>query len=98
VVWFGIGVVLSPIGIVLALTAPSARHRREPAPGRALPPMAAWSPPGWYPDPWRQALMRWYDGTHWTGYQYDPLSAPAPPTTAPRPVRPAVVSKRRALR
>jgi uncharacterized protein len=24
-------------------------------------------PPGWYPDPWRQAALRWWDGTAWTG-------------------------------
>jgi hypothetical protein len=24
------------------------------------------APPGWYPDPWRLATSRWYDGTQWT--------------------------------
>ena len=23
---------------------------------------------GWYPDPWRQAWWRWWDGGQWTGY------------------------------
>ncbi len=24
-------------------------------------------PPGWYADPWREAALRWWDGTAWTG-------------------------------
>jgi Protein of unknown function (DUF2510) len=28
------------------------------------------TPPGWYPDPWRMAQLRWWDGQHWTGYQH----------------------------
>jgi len=26
------------------------------------------APPGWYPDPWRQATWRWWDGNGWTAY------------------------------
>jgi hypothetical protein len=26
------------------------------------------APAGWYPDPWRQARWRWWDGHQWTGY------------------------------
>jgi hypothetical protein len=25
------------------------------------------TPAGWYPDPWRQAPLRWWDGSQWTG-------------------------------
>lgn len=24
--------------------------------------------PGWYPDPWKQAQLRWHDGNDWTGH------------------------------
>jgi len=26
------------------------------------------APPGWYPDPWRQATWRWWDGRTWTAF------------------------------
>jgi membrane protease YdiL (CAAX protease family) len=26
------------------------------------------APPGWYPDPWRQATWRWWDGAGWSPY------------------------------
>jgi len=29
------------------------------------------TPPGWHHDPWRQAPMRWWDGTHWTEHTAD---------------------------
>jgi hypothetical protein len=28
------------------------------------------SPPGWYPDPWREAPLRWWN-RQWTGYTHD---------------------------
>ena len=31
-------------------------------------PGAAGAPPGWYADPLREALWRWWDGQQWTGY------------------------------
>lgn len=36
-------------------------NRPEPPPPPAPPPR-----PGWYPDPWREARLRWWDGTRWT--------------------------------
>lgn len=35
--------------------------------------------PGWYSDPWAQALLRWWDGTAWTGHTLDGSSLPPPP-------------------
>jgi uncharacterized protein len=41
--------------------------------GDAGGPPEAYDPPGenvpagWYPDPWRQAALRWWDGNAWTG-------------------------------
>lgn len=26
------------------------------------------TPPGWFPDPWQAAHLRWWDGTQWTGH------------------------------
>lgn len=31
-------------------------------------PVPVGPPPGWYPDQQDQALVRWYDGTAWTGF------------------------------
>ncbi|MGZ4690263.1 MAG: CPBP family glutamic-type intramembrane protease [Acidimicrobiia bacterium] len=38
------------------------------------------APPGWYPDPWRLAFWRWWDGASWTVYTEQWF---APPPTAP---------------
>jgi hypothetical protein len=38
------------------------------APARAPAPAQAGPPPGWYDDPWRQARVRYWDGTAWTGH------------------------------
>jgi membrane protease YdiL (CAAX protease family) len=35
-------------------------------------------PAGWYPDPWRHAWWRWWDGHHWTAYT-DQWFMPAEP-------------------
>lgn len=69
----GVVLVLAAIGLAVWLA------RRNPAPARPQafggpygqpmpqPPMP---PPamatGWYPDPRRQARLRWFDGTEWT--------------------------------
>lgn len=31
----------------------------------------------WYPDPWKQAALRWWDGVRWTGAVSDLLPSPA---------------------
>ncbi len=28
------------------------------------------SPPGWYPDPWQLAELRWWDGSRWSSYLF----------------------------
>jgi hypothetical protein len=38
------------------------------APAQTLAPVQAAPPPGWYDDPWRQARVRYWDGTAWTGH------------------------------
>jgi hypothetical protein len=38
------------------------------------------TPPGWYPDPWRRAVRRYWDGRQWTGHL--DMAVPAP--TLPR--------------
>jgi protease PrsW len=48
----------------------------------ALPPPAPSStPPGWYPDPWKVAHYRWWDGRTWSAniaYPLDPQAGRAP--------------------
>ncbi len=39
--------------------------------------MAQVMTPGWYPDPWRQAPMRWWDGFRWTPQVSGPVEDPA---------------------
>jgi membrane protease YdiL (CAAX protease family) len=44
------------------------------------------APPGWYPDPWRQAWWRWWDGVSWTAYT-DQWNAAARPVSEPAQLR-----------
>ncbi|MHB8330549.1 MAG: DUF2510 domain-containing protein [Acidimicrobiales bacterium] len=39
-----------------------------PQAGAVLMPGAVLPPPGWYPDPYRLARVRWWDGQAWTGH------------------------------
>jgi membrane protease YdiL (CAAX protease family) len=39
-------------------------------------------PAGWYPDPWRQAWWRWWDGAGWTPYTEQWFGAPLEQHTA----------------
>ncbi len=36
-------------------------------------------PAGWYPDPWRSAPLRWWDGSAWSWQTVDPAAPPQPP-------------------
>jgi hypothetical protein len=38
------------------------------------------TPPGWYPDPWRRAVRRYWDGRQWTGH----IDMAVPPPALPR--------------
>jgi uncharacterized protein len=49
------------------------------------------TPPGWYPDPWRQSWYRWWDGRQWTPWLHPPVEAEPVPEPTPRTFpRPAV--------
>jgi hypothetical protein len=39
-----------------------------PEPPPANPAAPATAPPGWHPDPWATASLRYWDGTQWTGH------------------------------
>jgi len=38
----------------------------------AAPGQSGIAPPGWHPDPWQLASLRWWDGTTWTGHVSGP--------------------------
>jgi membrane protease YdiL (CAAX protease family) len=40
-------------------------------------------PAGWYPDPWRQAWWRWWDGANWTPYTEQSFVAARPEPGTP---------------
>ena len=54
---FLMGVLLGPIGIIIALCLP-----KLPAPAQVVLP-----PAGWYPDPADPSGRRWWDGARWSG-------------------------------
>lgn len=53
-----LGFFLGVIGLAIAALAQTSHAARTPA--------------AWYPDPWGQAELRWYDGARWTGYTHAP--------------------------
>jgi hypothetical protein len=62
-----VGYVIVPviIGAIILFIARS--QNRSTTPGAATVRAAA-APAGWYDDPWRQARLRYWDGTAWTGH------------------------------
>jgi hypothetical protein len=48
--------------------APASSSGPAPAPAAVQAPAPAATPPGWYDDPWRQARLRYWDGSTWTGH------------------------------
>jgi hypothetical protein len=65
---------IGPVGV----GAPGVGPAGVSAPGLGAP-AAGGQPAGWYADPWRLALMRYWDGTGWTGFVH--------PARQPTPVR-----------
>lgn len=45
---------------------PPVPPQRTAPPARTAPPPPPPAYKGWYPDPWRQARLRWWDGRRWT--------------------------------
>ena len=41
------------------------------------------TPTGWFPDPWNQSGVRYWDGRSWTGYAAVPSASPRPHPTLP---------------
>jgi DNA polymerase-3 subunit epsilon len=42
-----------------------------PTPASEVQPSDGGYDPGWYPDPYGQASLRWYDGENWTHHTHD---------------------------
>jgi Protein of unknown function (DUF2510) len=54
------------VGSAQTYATPAGGAQGQPAQGQGQP--AANMAPGWYPDPWRLARVRWWDGYAWTAY------------------------------
>lgn len=65
----------APLQLVVPAPTPAVRPPTPAVLHPAVPPLAAPPPlpqqrlpPGWYQDPWRQAMVRWWDGVTWTAH------------------------------
>jgi hypothetical protein len=83
VVWLGslptiAGAILVGVSALIGMTnqprygGPPARFPDPPDTG-SIPPS---NYPGWYPDPWNQAPLRWFDGTVWTPHVSYQMTGP----------------------
>lgn len=63
------------------------------APPIAPPPIIVGPPAGWYPDPWRAAPTRWWDGGTWTAHVWYavPVTPVAEAPLSPLPLRAGLV-------
>lgn len=61
------------VGVPPAPAAPSA-----PQPPAAVAGAPATAPPGWHPDPWAAASLRYWDGNQWTGHVAGLPGGPSP--------------------
>ena len=62
-----------------------------PAAGGALSPPSSW-PPAWYPDPWQEGSVRWWDGREWTFHTAHAVQASGTRAREPFRTLPAVAS------
>ena len=72
------------------------RHRPTPVVETPAPDPVSAIKPGFYPDPYGQAPLRWWDGSQWTTATTTATSQPEAPAAAPAPpLRRAPAPRRR---
>ena len=70
-----------PGSVVMAPSVPTPTTDGRPPPGAPVPPSAAQPTvaAAWYPDPWHDAPLRWWDGSAWSWRTVDPGGPPPDP-------------------